>query len=63
MRDELEQARVELLTAQTNAEYWDAMAAYNTSRVERLRELLGYDRIGPGKDDPVCTVKLDEAAR
>ncbi len=48
MREELEQARVELLTAQTNAEYWDAMVAYNTSRVERLSKQWG---VNPHGDD------------
>ena len=42
--EELAEAEVGLLTAQTNAEYWDSQVAYNTSRVERLKEFLGVDR-------------------
>lgn len=42
--EELAEAEVGLLTAQTNAEYWDSQVAYNTSRVERLKEFLGYDQ-------------------
>lgn len=49
MMEELEQARVELLTAQTNAEYWDAMVAYNTSRVERLSKQWGVNPLGDGE--------------
>ena len=41
--EELAEAEVDLLTAHTNAEYWDSQVAYNTSRVERLKEFLGYD--------------------
>ena len=42
--EELAEAEVDLLTAHTNAEYWDSQVAYNTSRVERLKEFLGYDQ-------------------
>lgn len=42
--EELAEAEVSLLTAHTNAEYWDSQVAYNTSRIERLKEFLGYDR-------------------
>lgn len=43
-KEELEQARMDLLTAETNAEYWDAQAAYNRSRIERLEEFLQRDK-------------------
>lgn len=42
--EELAEAEVSLLTAHTNAEYWDSQVAYNTSRIERLRDFLGVDR-------------------
>ena len=42
--EELAEAEVGLLTAQTNAEYWDSQVAYNTSRVERLKEFLDVER-------------------
>lgn len=42
--EELAEAEVGLLAAQTNAEYWDSQVAYNTSRVERLKEFLGVER-------------------
>lgn len=42
--EELAEAEVGLLTAHTNAEYWDSQVAYNTSRVERLKEFLGHDQ-------------------
>ena len=42
--EELAEAEVDLLTAHTNAEYWDSQVAYNTSRVERLKEFLGHDQ-------------------
>lgn len=42
--EELAEAEVSLLTAHTNAEYWDSQVAYNTSRIERLKEFLGYDQ-------------------
>lgn len=61
--EELAEAEVGLLTAQTNAEYWDSQVAYNTSRVERLKEFLGYDRTGPEKGEPDYTVELEGSAR
>lgn len=42
--EELAEAEVSLLTAHTNAEYWDSQVVYNTSRIERLKEFLGYDQ-------------------
>lgn len=47
--EELAEAEVSLLTAHTNAEYWDSQVAYNTSRIERLKEFLGYDQTGAGQ--------------
>lgn len=43
-KEELEQARMELLKAESYAEYWDAQAAYNRSRIERLEEFLQRDK-------------------
>lgn len=37
---ELEEAQRQLLVAQSNAEYANAMAAYHNSRIERLQEML-----------------------
>lgn len=61
--EELAEAEVGLLTAQTNAEYWDSQVAYNTSRVERLKDFLGYDRTGPEKGEPGYTIELEGSAR
>ena len=47
--EELAEAEVGLLTAQTNAEYWDSQVVYNQARVERLKEFLGYDRVEVGE--------------
>ena len=47
--EELAEAEVGLLTAQTNAEYWDSQVVYNQARVERLKEFLGYDRVEAGE--------------
>jgi hypothetical protein len=50
--EELAEAEVDLLTAQTNAEYWDSQVAYNTSRVERLKDFLGVERYaGEGPEE------------
>ena len=50
--EELAEAEVGLLTAQTNAEYWDSQVAYNTSRVERLKEFLCVERYaGEGPEE------------
>ena len=42
--EELAEAELSLLTAQTNAEYWDSQVVYNQARVERLKEFLDVDR-------------------
>lgn len=42
--EELAEAELGLLTAQTNAEYWDSQVVYNQARVERLKEFLGVER-------------------
>ena len=41
---ELEQARRELLNAQTGLEYADAMVRYETARVRRLEGMLEVSR-------------------
>lgn len=46
--EELAEAELGLLTAQTNAEYWDSQVAYNQSRVERLKDFLGVERTQAG---------------
>ena len=61
--EELAEAEVGLLTAQTNAEYWDSQVVYNQARVERLKEFLGYDRTGPEKGEPGYTIELEGSAR
>lgn len=40
IKSELERAQAELLIAETNAEYWDAQAVYNRSRIDRLKARL-----------------------
>lgn len=42
--EELAEAELGLLTAQTNAEYWDSQVVYNQARVERLKDFLGVER-------------------
>ena len=39
-QDELEQARRELLNAQTGLEYADAMVRYGSARVRRLENII-----------------------
>ncbi len=46
-RDELHQARRELLVAESNAEYWDAQAVYNRQRIERLEAIVEDDESRP----------------
>lgn len=42
-RNELHEAELALLNAQSAAEYADSQVAYNTSRIERLKDFLGMD--------------------
>jgi hypothetical protein len=35
-KDELKEAELALLEAETNSEYWEAQSVYNRSRIERL---------------------------
>lgn len=41
--NELREDELALLNAQSAAEYADSQVAYNTSRVERLKDFLGMD--------------------
>ena len=61
--EELAEAELGLLAAQTNAEYWDSQVVYNQARVERLRDFLGVERTGPEKGEPGYTVELGGSAR
>lgn len=47
-QQELEEARMELLKAQSCAEYWDAQAVYHQARIERLKDFLGRDKVTAG---------------
>ena len=42
-RNELHEAELALLNAQSAAEYADSQVAYNISRIERLKDFLGMD--------------------
>ena len=38
--EELDRAKRELLEAQSNCDYWDAIATFNVERIERLTRYL-----------------------
>ena len=38
--EEFERAKRELLEAQSNCDYWDAIASFNIGRIERLQRHL-----------------------
>jgi hypothetical protein len=46
---ELREAELELLSAESAAEHADAIVAYNTSRIRRLKDYLGHDDDSPVK--------------